>query len=259
MEVSLRSQRASTAATIRSQRAKEERLPANAGRELPSYHSSMPLPSSPEPHCPHGPHVGQPILRRGPAAAQARLAVILVHGRGDSAAGIIGLADEFPLADVLWIAPQAAGNTWYPFSFLSPTEQNEPGLSSGLSVIGSLVHVMAGEGIPAERVVLMGFSQGACLSQEYAARNARRYHAVVGLSGGLIGPPGTSRDYPGSFTATPVLLGCSDIDPHIPLARVHESAEVFRKMGAAVDERIYPRMGHTINADEVSAVTELLR
>ena len=182
-----------------------------------------------------------------------------MHGRGDSAAGIIGLADEFALQDVLWIAPQAAGNTWYPYSFLSPTEQNEPGLGSGLSVIGGLVHSIAAEGIPAERVVLMGFSQGACLSQEYAARNARRYHAVVGLSGGLIGPPGTARDYPGSFAGTSVFLGCSDIDPHIPLARVHESAEVFRNMGAAVDERIYPRMGHTVNADEIEAVTDILR
>src|SRR5215204_2909741 len=132
----------------------------------------MSLLHSPESPRAHGPHAGQPVLRRGPAPAQARVAVILVHGRGDSAAGIIGLADEFPLDDVLWIAPQAAGNTWYPYSFLSPTEQNEPGLSSGLSVIGALVHSMAAEGIPAERIVLMGFSQGACLSQEYAARNA---------------------------------------------------------------------------------------
>jgi predicted esterase len=199
------------------------------------------------------------VLRRGPVATEARLAVILVHGRGDSAAGIIGLADEFALDDVLWIVPQAAGNTWYPYSFLSPMEQNEPGLSSGLSVIGGLVQSIAGEGISAERIVLMGFSQGACLSQEFAARNARRYRAVVGLSGGLIGPPGTPRNYPGSFSNTPVFLGCSDIDPHIPVARVHESAEVFRRMGASVDERIYPRMGHTINADEISRVTELLR
>jgi len=207
----------------------------------------------------HGPHNGQPVLRRGPAVAQARLAVILVHGRGDSAAGIIGLADEFVLDDVLWIAPQADGNTWYPYSFLSPIEQNEPDLSSGLSVIGGLVESIAVEGIPAERTVLMGFSQGACLSQEFAARNARRYHAVVGLSGGLIGPSGTPRNYAGSLSGTPVFIGCSDIDPHIPLARVQESAEVFRRMGATVDERIYPRMGHTINADEISAVTELLR
>ena len=199
------------------------------------------------------------MLRRGPAVAQARAAVILVHGRGDSAAGILSLAEEFPFTDVLWVAPQAAGSTWYPYSFLTPMDKNEPGLSSGLSVIGSLVHSLMGEGVAAERIALMGFSQGACLAQEYAARNARRYRAVVGLSGGLIGPPGTPRAYPGTFEGTPVFLGCSDIDPHIPLARVRESAEVFRTMGAAVDERIYPRMGHTVNADEISRVTEILQ
>ncbi|HJR60651.1 MAG TPA: dienelactone hydrolase family protein [Vicinamibacterales bacterium] len=204
------------------------------------------------------PHAGQPVLRRGPAAAQARVAVILVHGRGDTASGILGFADEFDLPDLTWVAPQAAGNTWYPFSFLSPMEQNEPGLSSGLEVIGDLVRTLASEGIPAARVALMGFSQGACLAQEYAARNAQRYRAIIGLSGGLIGPPRTPRDYPGSFDGTLVFLGCSDIDPHIPVERVHETADVFTRMGAVVDVRIYPRMGHTVNADEVRAVTALL-
>lgn len=207
---------------------------------------------------PHGPHAGQSALRVGPAAAQARLGVILVHGRGDSAAGILGLADEFALSDVLWVAPQAAGNTWYPFSFLSPLEKNQPDLDSGLSVLGWLVHLLGDEGLPPERLVLMGFSQGACLAQEFAARNARRYHAIAGLSGGLIGPPGTPRKYRGSFAGTPVFLGCSDVDPHIPAARVQESAEVFQRMGAAVDARIYPGMGHTVNADEIEAVAALL-
>ena len=206
-----------------------------------------------------GPHAGQSVLRRGPAAAQARVAVILVHGRGDSAAGILGLSEEFPFEDVLWVAPQAEGSTWYPYSFLTAMDQNEPGLSSGLSVIGSLVGSLITEGVFAEQIALMGFSQGACLAQEYAARNARRYRAVVGLSGGLIGPPGAPRDYAGSFDRTPVFLGCSDMDPHIPLARVQESADVFRRMGAEVDERIYPRMGHTVNADEISRVTEILQ
>lgn len=204
------------------------------------------------------PHAGQPVLRKGPAAAQARLAVILVHGRGDSAAGILGLTQEFDVPDVMWIAPQAAGHTWYPYSFMSPMAQNEPGITSGLAAIESLVHTLAGDGITADRIVLMGFSQGACLAQEFAARNARRYRAVVGLSGGLIGPPGTPRDYAGAFDGTPVFLGCSDIDPHIPLERVNESAEVFRRMGASVDERIYPRMGHTVNYDEIEAVRALL-
>jgi predicted esterase len=205
------------------------------------------------------PHGGQPILRHGPAVAQARAVVILVHGRGDSAAGILGLADEFDLADVTWIAPNAAGNTWYPYSFLSPIEQNEPGLSSALRVLGDLVDSLNGEGMPSERIVLMGFSQGACLAQEFAARHARRYGAVIGLSGGLIGPPGTPRHYAGAFDGTPILVGCSDVDPHIPVERVRESAEVFRRMGASVDERIYPRMGHTVNADEVQTAAAILR
>jgi predicted esterase len=204
------------------------------------------------------PHATQPVLRRGPATAQARLAVVLVHGRGDSASGILGLAEEFHVPDVLWLAPQAAGHTWYPYSFLAPLEQNEPGLSSGLRVIDGLLRTLASEGIAAQNVVLMGFSQGACLAQEYAARHARRYHAIVGLSGGLIGPPGTPRGYAGAFDGTRVFLGCSDIDPHVPVERVHESAEVFSRMGAAVDTRIYPRMGHTVNVDEIQAVATLL-
>lgn len=204
------------------------------------------------------PHAGQSPMRHGAATAHARVAVILVHGRGDSAAGILGLAAEFDLPDVAWIAPQAAGRTWYPYSFMSPTAQNEPGLTSGLGVIGGLVNSLGEDGITPDRIVLMGFSQGACLSQEFAARNARRYHAVIGLSGGLVGPPGTPRDYEGGFAGTPVFLGCSDIDPHIPLERVKESAEVFRRMGAAVDERIYPRLGHTVNYDEIEAVRALL-
>ena len=208
-------------------------------------------------HPPH-PHAHQPVLRRGPAAAQARVAVVLVHGRGDSATGILGLADAFDAPDVTWLAPQAAGHTWYPYSFLAPMEENEPGLGSGLAVIGGIVETHAGEGIPASRVVLMGFSQGACLAQEYAARHARRYHAVVGLSGGLIGPPGTPRDYTGGFDGMPAFIGCSDVDPHIPVERVHESAQVFTRMGAQVDARIYPRMGHTVNDDEIAAVAALL-
>jgi predicted esterase len=204
------------------------------------------------------PHDGQPILHRGAALSEARLAVILVHGRGDSAAGILGLADAFDAPDVAWLAPQAAGQTWYPHSFLAPIEHNEPGITSGLRIIEALLGRLNDEGIPADRAVLMGFSQGACLAQEFAARHARRYHAIVGLSGGLIGPPGTPRDYAGSLDGTPVFLGCSDIDPHIPLERVHESALVFTHMGAEVDERIYPRMGHTVNEDEVRAVQALL-
>jgi predicted esterase len=204
------------------------------------------------------PHGGQPVLRRGPSAAGARLAVILVHGRGASADDILALSRELAAKDVMYLAPQAAGLTWYPYSFLAPIPQNEPGISSGLRVLSGLVAQLDQEGLPADRVVLMGFSQGACLALEFVARHARRYAGAIGLSGGLIGPPGTPRDYGGSLAGTPVLLGCSDIDPHIPVARVHESAGALARLGAAVDTRIYPRMGHTVNRDELDAVSAIL-
>ena len=184
--------------------------------------------------------------------------MIMAHGRGASAEDMLTLAAAFRTTDVAFLAPQAAGRTWYPYSFLSPMTDNEPGISSGLRVLGGLVDALVAQHIPPERIALIGFSQGACLSLEFAARHPQRYKAVIGLSGGLIGPPGTPRDYPGSLGGAPVFLGCSDIDAHIPLARVQESAAVFRRMGASVDERIYPRMGHIVNEDEIEAVVGIL-
>ena len=204
------------------------------------------------------PHAGQAVLTSGVAVANARLAAILVHGRGGSPQDMIALAQQLRASDVTYLAPSAADRTWYPYSFLAPVEQNEPGISSGLRVLAGLIDTLARQGIPSERAVLLGFSQGACLSLEFAARHARRYAGVVGLSGGLIGPPGSSRPYDGTFDGTPVFLGCSDVDAHIPLERVHESSGVFRRLGAAVDERIFPGMGHTINAEEIEAVRALL-
>ena len=204
------------------------------------------------------PHARQPVLRGGVPVERARLVAILIHGRGASAADILSLSEELTPGDVAYLAPQAAGSTWYPMSFMSPIPQNEPGITSGLRTIARLIAEVAAQGVPQERVMLLGFSQGACLSLEFAARRAGRYAAVVGLSGGLIGPPGTPRAYAGTFESTPVFLGCSDVDAHIPLARVRESADIFRRMGAAVDERIYPRMGHTVNQDELQAVNALL-
>jgi predicted esterase len=204
------------------------------------------------------PHAGQPVLRLGPRPDAARLAAILIHGRGASAEDILGLAHEFGATDVAYLAPQAAGNTWYPYSFLTPLSQNEPWLTSALGVIGGLVPMLGEQGVPPDRVVILGFSQGACLTLEFAARNARRYAAVIGLSGGLIGPPGTPRVYTGSLDATPVFLGCSDVDAHIPVERVRESAAVLRTMNATVDERIYRGMGHTVNGDEITAVSALI-
>jgi predicted esterase len=204
------------------------------------------------------PHANQPVLRAGAPIASARLVAIMVHGRGASAEDILGLAREFSHRDIAYLAPQAAGNTWYPYSFLMPMEQNEPALSSALRMIENLLSSLRAQNFPPEKVALMGFSQGACLSLEFAARHAQRYAAVAAFSGGLIGPPATPRDYQGSLDGTPVFMGCSDVDPHIPVDRVYESADVFTHMGAVVDRRIYPRMGHAINPEEIEAVDALL-
>jgi predicted esterase len=205
------------------------------------------------------PHAGGTVLQWGAPLSAATLAMIMLHGRGAAAEDMVGLAGELQADHVAYLAPQAADHTWYPYSFLAPIPQNEPFLTSALQAVSRLVAHLRNERLPARRIVLLGFSQGACLALEYAVRHPLRYGGVVGLSGGLIGPPGPPRDYAGSLDGTPVFLGCSDIDPHIPLERVHESADVFRRMGAAVDERIYPRMDHSVNADEIDAVRGLLR
>lgn len=201
------------------------------------------------------------VVRAGRPLREAEAAVVMVHGRGATAESILTLAEEFGQpepADLAYIAPQAPGQTWYPQSFLAPIERNEPYLSSALRTLEEVLAELAAAGIPPERTVLLGFSQGACLSLEFAARHAQRFAGVVALTGGLIGPPGTPRDYAGDFDGTPVFLGCSDRDPHVPAERVHESAEVFRRMGARVTERIYPGLGHTVNQDELSWVADLL-
>jgi predicted esterase len=204
------------------------------------------------------PHAGQPVLTAGARPVEARLAVILLHGRGASAGDILGLARELRLDDVAYLAPEAADSSWYPYSFLSPMERNEPGISSAMRLIERLVEEVGRQGLGPERVALMGFSQGACLSLEFAARHARRYAGVFALSGGLIGPPGTTWDEPGDFAGTPVFLGCSDVDAHVPRWRVDESAAVFTRMGAATDLRIYPGMGHLVNDDEIAAARAIL-
>jgi predicted esterase len=205
------------------------------------------------------PHGGQRVLRSGPSPEDARLVAILLHGRGASAEDILGLADQFSATDIAYLAPQAAGSTWYPNSFLAPIQQNEPWLGSALRVVAGLVDQLQQAGVPSDRLVVMGFSQGACLTLEFAARHARRYAGAVAFTGGLIGPEGTPRDYAGNFNGTPVFIGSSDVDPHVPIERIRESTAVLRRMGAIVDERIYPRMGHTINADELEAVDALLK
>ena len=181
---------------------------------------------------------GTSIAMSGAPLRRAKAAVIMLHGRGASAAGMLDFADVFAQPEIAYLAPQAPGSTWYPYSFMAPFEKNEPAFSNALATVASAVADLAGQGFPPERVVLLGFSQGGCLALEYAARNAQRYGGVVGLSAGLIGPPGTPRSYPGSMAGTPVFIGCSNVDFHIPLERVHESAEVLRRMGGDVTERI---------------------
>lgn len=204
------------------------------------------------------PHRGQPVLTAGALLDQAEAVMVLVHGRGATAESILTLAREVDRPGFAYLAPQAAGNTWYPYSFLNPLADNEPYLSSALALLAGLFERLAEAGFPPDRVMLLGFSQGACLSLEFVARHARRYGGVAALSGGLIGPDGTPRDYPGSLDGTPIFLGCSDVDFHIPKERVNHSAEVLRQLGAAVTERLYPGMGHTVNQDELAVVAAMM-
>jgi predicted esterase len=206
-----------------------------------------------------GPHQGQPVRHAGEPLARARAAMVMVHGRGGTADDILTLSVGLAVSGFAYLGPQAAGNTWYPYGFLSPIAQNEPGISSGLAAIADVLETIERGGIPAERVMLLGFSQGACLSLEFSARAARRYGGIAGLSGGLIGPEGTPRDYSGSLAGTPVFLGCSDVDPHIPASRVVETATVLRRLGGEVTTRLYPGMGHTINEDELEGVRGIMR
>ncbi len=205
-----------------------------------------------------GPHQGQPVLAAGESLESAKAAMIMLHGRGASAEDILSLAPELNQPGFLYLAPQAAGYSWYPNSFLASLASNEPGISSGLAVIAALIEYLANAGIDPERTILLGFSQGACLSLEFATRNARRYGGVVGLSGGLIGPKGTLWDYSGSFQGTPIFLGCSGRDMHIPKARVQLSAQILQQQGASVTTRLYPNLGHTINEDELEVVRAMI-
>ena len=203
-------------------------------------------------------HEGKIVASYGTPLEEAQTAVVMIHGRGDSARGILGLAPAFEVDGPAFVAPEARNNTWYPQSFLAPTEANEPWLSSALEAIGEVLAQVEAAGIPASRTVLVGFSQGACLASEYVARNPQRYGGLAVLSGGLIGPDGTPRDYSGSLEGTPVFLGCSDIDFHIPVERVHESAEILKRMGGNVTKRIYENFGHSVNQDEVDHVRAIL-
>jgi predicted esterase len=206
-------------------------------------------------------HEGQHVLHGGPPLAKASAVLVLVHGRGASAEDIYSLGEEVAagIQGVALLAPQAAGNVWYPQRFLAPLAQNEPQLSSALGVIDNLVEEAAQSGPGYGRIVLLGFSQGACLALEYALRHSRRYGGVVGLSGALIGPLGGPRSLKDSLSGTPVYVGCSDRDVHIPLSSVEESVEILERHGARVTKSIFPGMGHTVNAEELDAARRIVR
>jgi phospholipase/carboxylesterase len=205
-----------------------------------------------------GPHQGQPVRTAGEPLDQAKAALLMVHGRGARAEDILSLADQFAQPGFAYLAPQAAENTWYPNRFIAPISSNEPWLSSALAFVGDVFNQII-QVIRPERIILLGFSQGACLTLEFAARNARPYGGLVGLSGALIGPDDTPRDYKGSLEGTPVFLGCSDVDFHVRKERVGQTAEVFRRLDGEVTERLYPNMDHTINQDEIDFVRGMMR
>ena len=205
------------------------------------------------------PHQDQPVRSGGAPLPDAQAALLLLHGRGASAKGMLRLADEMDVPGVAHLAPQAALRSWYPQSFLAPREDNEPELASAVHVIADALESLEANGLAPEQVVLLGFSQGACLATTYAAQHPQRYGGVVGLSGGLIGPEGAAFEYDGSLNGTPAFLGCSDQDPYIPQERVHETADVLRAMDAEVTTRIYEGLGHTTDEDELQHVRSLLR
>lgn len=206
-----------------------------------------------------GPHDDQSLVTAGTPLDEAAAAMVLVHGRGGSAQGIVRSMESIQRDGLAMLAPQAARNTWYPNSFLASVEQNEPGRSSGLAAIQRAIERATDAGIPTQRIVLLGFSQGACLASEFVARNPREYGGLAVLSGGLIGETVDEASFSGSLADTPVFLGCSDVDPHIPVERVEFTAGVFEDLDADVTIEIFEGMGHTVNQAEVAHVESLLK
>ena len=204
------------------------------------------------------PHRDQPVLHRGSALEDAAGAVILLHGRGASASDILSVADEMYYPELAYLAPQAAGDTWYPNSFLAPLAENQPWLSSALMKIKDIVDSIVSSGVPRQKIVVAGFSQGACLSTEFVARHAGQYGGLIAFTGGLIGPPGTRFQYPGSLAGIQAFLGAGDPDPHVPWERVEASASVLSEMGANVTLRRYPGMPHTISEDEIKSARPII-
>lgn len=198
------------------------------------------------------------IVTTGKELSPGNKVLILLHGRGGSAADILSLSSSLHVEDYTLLAPQATNATWYPYSFLAPPAQNEPSLSSALKLLQGLMDDLRGEGVRSQNIYFTGFSQGACLTLEFVARNADRYGGVAAFTGGLIGDTINSENYKGDFNGTPVFIGTSDPDPHVPVARVHATAAILRDMNAAVTAKVYPNMGHTIHLDEISMVNKMI-
>jgi phospholipase/carboxylesterase len=194
----------------------------------------------------------------GAPVATAKGALVMIHGRGATAANIIGLSQELNVGDMAIYAPQATNNSWYPYSFMSPDEENQPALSSAIEAINGVVKQIIADGIPAEKIFFMGFSQGACLTLEYITRNAQRYGGAIAFTGGLIGERLTATNYSGDFDGTPVLITTGNPDPHVPLSRVQESVEVLKQHHAQVTLKVYPGRPHTITQDEIKLANEFI-
>ena len=204
------------------------------------------------------PHAEQKVIAAGTPLAQAAGTLILLHGRGSNAEDILGLGQAIAPSGWALLAPQAAGNTWYPLSFLAPREQNEPYLSSALNKVRAVVEAALTESLHPEKVAIAGFSQGACLATEFVGRNPRRYGALLGFTGGLIGPPDEPLTLTGDLAGTPALLASGDPDPHVPWTRVEQSADLLRTIGARVSLHRYPGRPHTVGFEEIGLARELL-
>jgi phospholipase/carboxylesterase len=198
------------------------------------------------------------IIKAGKSLDQAEKVLIMIHGRGGTAQDILSMSEYLNVSNFALVAPQAENNTWYPQSFLAPRANNEPSLSNALKTINDTVLDLEKEGFSKEQIYFLGFSQGACLTLDYVAANAGRYGGVVAFTGGLIGEQVDHRNYHGDFDGTPIFIGSSDPDMHVPVSRVKESTVLLEGMGAQVTEIIYQNMGHTISQAEISQVNKLI-
>jgi phospholipase/carboxylesterase len=198
------------------------------------------------------------ILTTGKKLDEAGRALIMIHGRGSTAKNILSISSHLSVDGYTLIAPQATNNTWYPYSFLEPPAHNEPWLTSAITLLGEIVNDIA-KTVDKRNIYLLGFSQGACLALEFVTRNAERYGGCIAFTGGLIGDKIYTENYKGDFQNTPVFIGTSDPDPHVPVQRVHDTVKILRSMNASVTEKIYERIGHTIVQDEFDHANELLK